>query len=130
MLRLFAAARGPSEDPRADLDPLSPVIDVLDRAHRDLEAHELAAVLVEVDRLAAVLGAHPSQPAGIARSFKASHPAPATQERQAYRRVAASTVCECLAGPIPTCELDRLGARLEEYVQEVAVRPAGCGIPA
>jgi len=110
MLRLlFGAARGQSDCPHAVCDPLAPVIDVVVRAHRDREPRDLAAVLVEVDRLAAVLGAH------------GSHPAPATAEGRAYRRVAASPLCDWIAGPLSHCELD---------LDEVPARPAGCGVPA
>jgi hypothetical protein len=131
MLRLpFGAGRGQSDCPHTVCDPLAPVIDVLDRAHRDLEPRDLAAVLIEVDRLAGVLGAHGSDPSQIARSVKASHPAPATADGQAYRRSAASTLCECIAGPLPHGELNLLGVRLGVYLEEVAARPAGCRVPA
>jgi hypothetical protein len=127
---LFGAARAQSDCPHAVCDPLALVIDVLFRAHRDLEPRDLAAMRVEVDRLAAVLGAHGSHPSPPARSVEASHPAPATAERRAYRRVAASTSCECTAGPLSRGELDHIGVRLEAYLDEGAARPAGCGAPA
>jgi hypothetical protein len=131
MLRLlFGAARGQSDCPQAVCDPLAPVIDVLGRTHRDLEPRDLAAVLVEVDRMAAVLGAHGSHPTQVARSVKASHPAPATAEGRASRRAAASTLCECIADPLSHRELDHIGVRLEAYLDEVAAGPAGRGVPA
>ena len=127
---LLGAARGQSDCPHAVRDPLAPATDVLDRAHRDLEPRDLATVRVEVDRLAAVLGGHGSHPSQLACSVKASHLAPATAEGRAYRRVAASTLCECIAGPLSHGEPDHIGVRLEAYLDEVAARPAGCGVPA
>jgi hypothetical protein len=127
---LFGAARGRSDCPRAVSDPLAPVVDVLDRAHRDLEPHGLAAALVEVDRLAGVIGMRGSHPSQIACSVTASHPAPATPEGHAYRPHAPATPCECTAGPLGHDELDHFRTRLEAYVEQVAARPVGCGTTA
>jgi hypothetical protein len=89
-----------------------------------------AIVFVLVGMMAAVLGGHGSHPSQVACSVKASHPAPATAEGRASRRVAASTLCECIAGPLSHRELDHIGVRLEAHLDEVAARPAGCGVPA
>jgi hypothetical protein len=131
MLRLLLGApRGRSDCARAVCDPLTPVIDVLDRAHGELKSQDLAAVLVEVDRLASVLGAHGIGSARANRWVVASYPEPSTPEGQAYLRSAASTLCECIGGPLVQAERDHLGARLEAYIEEVAARPAGCAVPA
>jgi hypothetical protein len=131
MLRLLGAARGDSDCPRAVCDPLAPVIDVIDRAHRELSPRDLAAVLVEVDRLAAVLGARGEHPNALARSVKATHPAPATPAGQAYRRATASTLCECIADPFDQGhpEHTEIGERLDAYLSDVAVQPTGCPVP-
>ena len=57
MQRFSYTPHGRSDGAATLGDPLAPVIDLLDEAHRELTVPDLAAVLLEVDQLAAVLGA-------------------------------------------------------------------------
>ena len=129
MLHLSDAAHGRSDSAPAVRDPLAPVIDILDEAHRELTVQDLAAVLLEVDQLAAVLGAPRVSSLRPDRAVT-SPGSRLTAAGWAYRCTAAARFCECIGGPHRPGEVTDLTTRLEAYIEEVAARPTGSAIPA
>jgi hypothetical protein len=122
-------AHGRSDGAAALGDPLAPIIDLLDEAHRELTVPDLAAVLLEVDQLAAVLDASRAPSLRPDQAMTGSDPR-LTPAGRAYRSTAAERFCECVGGPHSPGELTNLGTRLEAYIEEVAARPTGSAIPA
>ncbi len=129
MQRFSYTPHGRSDGAATLGDPLAPVIDLLDEAHRELTVPDLAAVLLEVDQLAAVLGASRVPSLGPDQAMTGSDPG-LTAAGRAYRSMAAERFCECIGGPRRPGELTDLGTRLEAYIEEVAARPTGSAIPA
>ncbi len=81
-------AHGRSDGAAALGDPLAPIIDLLDEAHRELTVPELAAVLLEVDQLAAVLDASRAPSLRPNQAMTGSDPR-LTAAGRAYRSTAA-----------------------------------------
>jgi hypothetical protein len=119
---------GGFDDPHGEGDPLAPLVVILDQAHRELGARELAALLLEVNRLAAVFGALRGPPVRLDELLARPNLMPLTSAGRAYRRRAAWQLRASVNSARHPTQLDDLGVRLQAYTEEVASRPAACTI--
>jgi len=112
-----------------DRDPRTVAIELLEEAHRELEARELAETLLEIRRLLGPLldGRRPPAPA---RSLPAAAGglSPAARAYARPIRVALTDAAGRL-GLGAEEELRRLGAELELLTEDIASRPRGSAIP-
>lgn len=84
MGHLPSTACGGFDDTPGDGDPLAPLVAILDQAYRELSARELAALLLEVNRLAAVFGALPGPSVRMDEALTRPHLMPLTSAGRAY----------------------------------------------
>jgi hypothetical protein len=128
MRHLPSATCGGFDGTPRDDDPLAPLVVILDQAHRELGARELAALLLEVNRLAAVFGALRGPPVRLDELLARPNLMPLTSAGRAYRRRAAWQLRASVNSARHPTQLDDLGVRLQAYTEEVASRPAACTI--
>lgn len=123
-----SAACGGFDDTPRDGDALAPLVAILDQAHRELSARELAALLLEVNRLAAVFGALPGPSLRLDEALNRPYLMPLTTSGRAYRRTAAWQLRACVNSPRHPRRLADLGVRVQAYTEEVAARPSACAV--
>lgn len=128
MRHLPSATCGGFDDTPGEGDPVAALVVILDQAHRELGAAELEALLLEVNRLAAVFGALRGPPVRLDELLARPHLMPLTSPGRAYRRRAAWQLGASVNSARHPTQLADLGVRLQAYTEEVASRPAACAI--
>ena len=107
-------------------DPLASLLGTLDQAHRELGERDLAALLLEVTRLAVVFGALPGPSVRVDDALSPLYMMPLTRGGRSYRRTAAQQLQAAVNAPRPSRQLTEMGWRLKAYTEKFAARPVAC----
>lgn len=110
-------------------DPLAELARLIDEAHRVLSSEDLAGLLVAARALTAPLaeGRPPRRPAD---RLGRGRPGLSSAARVYLRPIRVVLYLSTRrSGPAQAPALVGLGARLDDYLDEVAARPKGCAVP-
>jgi hypothetical protein len=111
------------------MDPLADITRLIDDAHRALSSEDLAGLLVATRALTATLAEGRPPPRPVDR-LDEGRPGLSSAARVYLRPVSVFLhLSTRRSGPAEAPALVSLGARLDDYLDEVAARPKGCAVP-
>ena len=111
------------------MDPLADIVRLVDDAHRSLSSEDLAGLLVAARALTATLAEGRPSPRPPDQ-LEEARPGLSSAARVYLRPVSVLLhLSTRRSGPAEAPALVSLGARLDDYLDEVAARPRGCPVP-